>query len=47
LEYVVLGGSDGIGREIVLTFMKQGANVVFTYLSNEEKALKLQGLSES
>lgn len=39
---VVTGGSDGIGREIVLTFTRQGANVVFTYLSNEQKAKQLE-----
>jgi 3-oxoacyl-[acyl-carrier protein] reductase len=38
---IVTGGSDGIGKEIVLTFTRQGANVVFTYLSNEEKATQL------
>jgi len=38
---IVTGGSDGIGKEIVLTFTRQGANVAFTYLTNEEKATQL------
>ena len=32
---VVTGGSRGIGRSIVLTMARQGANVTFFYLKNE------------
>ena len=35
---LVTGGSRGIGRSIVLTLAKHGANVIFTYLSSSEKA---------
>jgi 3-oxoacyl-[acyl-carrier protein] reductase len=38
---LVTGGTRGIGYAIVETFAKQGANVVFTYLSSEEKAQKI------
>lgn len=44
---VVTGGSDGIGREIVLTFTRQGANVVFTYLTNSAKANQLESEVEA
>ena len=36
---IITGGSRGIGKSIVLTLAKHGANIVFTYLSSEEKAL--------
>jgi len=36
---IITGGSRGIGRAIVLTFAKHGANIVFTYVSSKEKAL--------
>ncbi|MDP6354066.1 MAG: 3-oxoacyl-ACP reductase family protein [Planctomycetota bacterium] len=35
---IVTGGSRGIGRAIVNTFVAEGAKVIFTYLSNEEAA---------
>ena len=35
---VVTGGSRGIGKSIVLKLAEHGANVVFTYVSSEEKA---------
>ena len=35
---IVTGGSRGIGKSIVLKFAEHGANVVFTYLSSQEKA---------
>ncbi len=35
---VISGGTRGIGRAIVLEFAKAGANVAFTYNSNEELA---------
>lgn len=36
---LITGGSRGIGEAIVLTFAQQGADIAFTYLSSEEKAL--------
>lgn len=35
---LVTGGSRGIGREIALELARNGANVVITYVNNEEKA---------
>jgi len=35
---IVSGGSRGIGRAIVIALAEQGANVVFTYVSNTESA---------
>lgn len=35
---VISGGTRGIGRAIVLEFAKVGANIAFTYNSNEEMA---------
>ena len=35
---IITGGSRGIGKSIVLTLAKHGANIVFTYLSSEDKA---------
>lgn len=35
---VISGGTRGIGREIVLEFAKNGANVAFTYNSNADLA---------
>lgn len=39
---LITGGSKGIGKGIAIECAKQGANVVFTYLSSEEKALKVK-----
>ena len=36
---IVTGGSRGIGKSIVLKLAQHGANIVFTYLSSENKAL--------
>ena len=36
---IVTGGSRGIGKSIVLTLAQHGANIIFTYLSSENKAL--------
>lgn len=38
---LVTGGSGGIGREIALTLADKGANIGFTYSSNEEEADRL------
>jgi 7-alpha-hydroxysteroid dehydrogenase len=35
---VISGATKGIGKEIVYRFAKEGANVAFTYNSNEESA---------
>lgn len=39
---LITGGSKGIGKGIALTCAKQGANIAFTYLSSEEKAMKVK-----
>ncbi|MBK7139038.1 MAG: 3-oxoacyl-[acyl-carrier-protein] reductase [Bacteroidetes bacterium] len=39
---LVTGGSKGIGESIVRAFAKQGAKVIFTYLSSEERALNIE-----
>ena len=36
---IVTGGSRGIGKSIVLILAQHGANIIFTYLSSENKAL--------
>lgn len=38
---VISGGTRGIGRAIVEEFAKVGANIAFTYNSNEEEAKKI------
>jgi len=38
---IVTGGSRGIGRAIVLEFIRSGAKVVFTYLKSADAAAKL------
>jgi 3-oxoacyl-[acyl-carrier protein] reductase len=38
---LVTGGSRGIGEAIARAFAAQGANVAFTYLSSEERALAI------
>ena len=35
---IITGGSRGIGKAIVEVFVKQGANVAFTYSSSSEAA---------
>lgn len=39
---IITGGSKGIGRSIATKYAQEGANVAFTYLSSEEKALALE-----
>ena len=39
---IVTGGSRGIGKAIVLEFVRQGANVAFNFLKSEDKALALK-----
>ena len=39
---LITGATRGIGRGVALKFAEQGANVAFTYLSSEEKALALE-----
>ncbi|MBK7221721.1 MAG: 3-oxoacyl-[acyl-carrier-protein] reductase [Saprospiraceae bacterium] len=38
---LVTGGSRGIGEAIVKAYAAQGANVAFTYLSSEERAMAI------
>lgn len=44
---IVTGGSRGIGKELVLSFAKQGANVSFTYLNDDIAAVKTKTESEN
>ncbi len=44
---VISGGTRGIGRAIVEEFAKVGANIAFTYNSNEEEAKKICAEIES
>lgn len=39
---LITGATRGIGKEIALTFAKNGANIAFTYISSEDKALALE-----
>lgn len=39
---LITGATRGIGRGIALKFAEQGANVAFTYVSSEEKAIALE-----
>lgn len=39
---LITGASRGIGEGIAIKFAEQGANIAFTYLSSEEKALALE-----
>tara|TARA_B100001564_G_scaffold130828_1_gene109544 strand:+ start:112896 stop:113642 length:747 start_codon:yes stop_codon:yes gene_type:complete len=39
---VITGGSRGIGRGIVKSFVEHGANVAFTYSSSSEAAIELE-----
>lgn len=44
---LVTGGSRGIGRAIALELAREGANVVLTYISNEDRAKEVIGEVES
>ncbi len=44
---IVSGGSRGIGKAVVLALAGQGANVVFTFLSNNEAAKEVLSESQS
>ncbi len=39
---LITGATRGIGKGIAVSFAKNGANVAFTYVSSEEKALALE-----
>lgn len=39
---LITGATRGIGRGIAVSFAQNGANVAFTYVSSEEKALALE-----
>lgn len=39
---LITGASKGIGRGIALKFASEGADVAFTYLSSEQKAMELE-----
>jgi 3-oxoacyl-[acyl-carrier protein] reductase len=39
---LITGATRGIGRGIALSFAQHGANIAFTYVSSEEKALALE-----
>lgn len=39
---LITGATRGIGKGIALSFAKNGANVAFTYVSSEEKAIALE-----
>ena len=39
---IVTGATRGIGKGVALKLAEQGANIAFTYVSSEEKALALE-----
>ncbi len=39
---LITGGSRGIGESIAIQFAKEGADIAFTYVSSEEKALEVR-----
>ena len=44
---IVTGATRGIGKGVALKLAEQGANVAFTYVSSEEKALALENELQS
>ena len=42
---IVTGGTRGIGRAVSEAFLKAGAKVIATYLSNKEEAKKYYSLA--
>lgn len=44
---LITGGSRGIGEAIVMKFAQEGANVVFTYASSEDKAKAVADSAEA
>ena len=43
---LITGGSRGIGEAIVMKYAEEGADVAFTYVSSEEKALAVVAAAE-
>ncbi len=39
---IITGGTRGIGKELVIKFSQQGADVIFTYLKNKSLANKMK-----
>ncbi len=39
---IITGATRGIGRGVAIKLAEQGANVAFTYVSSEEKALAIE-----
>ena len=39
---IVTGATRGIGKGVAIKLAEQGANIAFTYVSSEEKALALE-----
>ena len=43
---LITGGSRGIGEAIVMKYAEEGADIAFTYVSSEEKALAVVAAAE-
>lgn len=44
---LITGGSRGIGEALVLAFAREGADIAFTYMSSEEKAMAVATAARS
>lgn len=44
---VITGSSRGIGREIAMTFAREGCNIVINYKSNKKAAVEVQDIVKS